>query len=529
MEFWKNPIEHDDNKEQYFMTTIECPNCHTSFEVDANSYNSVVHQIKNVEFQKEIQARLEEEQRLYEEKVKSLEKEHKFEQSKAIDRVIADKDEEIQRLKSSLQIAENEIQHKLESLEKDHKSETEKLVSDYERKFEAIRHKDAEDKAQCINKLQEANSQLQHKVENNEQTRALAIAQAIQQKAEEISRKNEEIQRLESNLKIAKSEAQHQLQLLKTQADADQKEAVHQAEDRLKDEHSKELQTLTAKYDDQLKTKNDELERIQNYKNRLSTKMIGESLEQFCETEFNKLRATAFPKVFFEKDNDAKSGSKCDFIFREQTEDGIELISIAFEMKNEAENTAVKHKNEDFFKKLDKDRNEKKCEYAVLVSCLEQDSELYNTGIVDVSYKYPKMYVVRPQFFIPIISLLRNEALNSVRYRYQLVEYQNRNIDVTNFENKLSEVKDQFKTNFDRAQKKFNDAVAEIDKSIEHLEKIKEALLASEKHLEHANNKLQDVTVRKLTYQNPTMQQMFRETKKKTEIVEQTEDIEVPF
>jgi hypothetical protein len=199
------------------MTTIECPNCHTSFEVNANSYNSVVHQIKNVEFQKEIQARLEEEQRLYEEKVKSLEKEHKFEQSKAIDRVIADKDEEIQRL--------------------------------------------------------------------------------------------------ESNLKIAKSEAQHQLQLLKTQADADQKEAVHQAEDRLKDEHSKELQTLTAKYDDQLKTKNDELERIQNYKNRLSTKMIGESLEQFCETEFNKLRATAFPKVFFEKDNDAKSGSKCDFIF----------------------------------------------------------------------------------------------------------------------------------------------------------------------------------------------------------------------
>lgn len=198
-------------------------------------------------------------------------------------------------------------------------------------------------------------------------------------------------------------------------------------------------------------------------------------------------------------------------------------------MKNEADNTVIRHKNEDFFKKLDKDRNEKKCVYAVLVSCLEQDNDFYNAGIADVSHKYQKMYVVRPKFFIPIITPLRNAALNSVPYRHQLAECQNRNIDVTNFESKLSEVKDQFKTNFDRAQKKFNDAVAEIDKSIEHLKKIKEALLASEKHLGHANNKLQDVTVRKLTYQNPIMQQIFRETKKKTEIVEQTEDIEVPF
>jgi hypothetical protein len=418
---------HDSNKEQYFMTTIKCPNCHTSFEVDENCYNSVVQQIKNAEFQKEIEARLEQERRLYEENVRFLEEKLKSEQSK----VIADKDKKIQLL--------------------------------------------------------------------------------------------------ESDLKIAKSETQHELELLKKQADADQKEAVHQAEDRLKDEHSKELQTLTKEYDAQLKTQNDELERIKNYRNSLSTKMVGESLEQFCETEFNGFRAMAFSKAFFEKDNDAKSGSKCDFIFRESTEDGIEFISIAFEMKNEAVNTAVRHKNEDFFKKLDKDRNEKKCEYAVLVSCLEQDSELYNRGIVDVSYKYPKMYVVRPQFFIPIISLLRNEALDSVHYRRQLVEYQNRNIDVTNFENKLSEVKDQIKTNVDHARKRLNDAVAEIDKSIEHLQKIKEALLASEKHWGHANNKLQDVTVRKLTYQNPTMQRMFKETKKRTEIVEQTEDIEVPF
>ena len=369
-------MEHDSNKEQYFMTTIECPNCHTSFEVDENSYNSVVHQIKNVEFQKEIQARLEEERRLYEENVRFLEEKLKSEQSK----VIADKDKEIQSLKSDLKIAKSETQHKLESLGKDHKSETEKLVSDYERKLEEIRHADAEDKAKCIDELNKANSQLQHKVENNEQAMALAIAQEIQKKAEEISRKNEEIQRLESNLQITKASFQNQLQLLETQANADRKEAVRQAEDRLKDEHSKKLQTLTKEYDAQLKTQNDELERIKNYRNSLSTKMVGESLEQFCETEFNKLRATAFPKAFFEKDNDAKSGSKCDFIFREQTEDGIELISIAFEMKNEAENTAVKHKNEDFFKKLDKDRNEKKCEYAVLVSCLEQNSELYNTG-----------------------------------------------------------------------------------------------------------------------------------------------------
>ena len=467
------------------MTTIKCPNCHTSFEVDENSYNSVVHQIKNAEFQKEMQERLAQTERFYNEKLQDLKE-------------------------------KNELERK-------------NLTSDYERKLEAMRHDNAEDKAQSVNKLEETISQLQHKIDNNEQAKALAIAQVIQQKAEEIAYKNKEIQRLESNLQIAKDEAQHQLQLLKTQGDADQKEAVHQAEDRLKGEHSKELQTLEENYKIQLKEQGDELERIKNYKSRLSTKMVGENLEQFCETEFNKLRATAFQKAFFEKDNDAQSGSKCDFIFREQTEDGIEFISIAFEMKNEAENTTSGHKNEDFFKKLDKDRTEKHCEYAVLVSCLERDNDLYNEGIVDVSHKYPKMYVVRPQFFIPIISLLRNGALNSIHYRRKLVEYQNRNIDVTNFEHKLSEFTNQFKTSYDRAQKRSNDAIAEIDKAIERLQKTKEALLLSVKHWGHANDKLQDVTIRKLTYNNPTMQQMFKEAKKETEIVEQTEDTEVPF
>ena len=257
--------------------------------------------------------------------------------------------------------------------------------------------------------------------------------------------------------------------------------------------------------------------------------MIGESLEQFCETEFNLQRARAFPKAYFEKDNDAKSGSKCDFIFRDFTEDGIEFISIAFEMKNEADNTAVGHKNEDFFKKLDKDRNEKNCEYAVLVSCLERDSELYNTGIVDVSHKYPKMYVVRPQFFIPILSLLRTEAQRSVSDKRQLAEYRSRNIDVTNFEDKFSEGKKQFETNYNHARNRFYEAVAEIDKSIEHLKKIKDALVLSEKHLGHANDKLQDITVRKLTYNNPTMQRLFKEARDKNENAERTKDTEVPF
>ena len=244
-------------------------------------------------------------------------------------------------------------------------------------------------------------------------------------------------------------------------------------------------------------------------KAKLSTKMVGETLEQHCEIEFNKIRATAFPLAHFDKDNDASSGSKGDYIFRDKSESGTELVSIMFEMKNESDTTATKKKNEDFFKELDKDRNEKGCEYAVLVSMLEADNDLYNTGIVDVSYKYPKMYVIRPQFFIPMITLLRNAALNSLQYKTELELVKAQNIDVTNFENDLDSFKTAFGKNYELASRKFQTALDEIDKSINHLQKTKDALLSTDRNLRLANNKAQDVTVKKLTRKNPTMAAKF--------------------
>jgi len=276
--------------------------------------------------------------------------------------------------------------------------------------------------------------------------------------------------------------------------------------------------SLKEKYETQIKDRNDEIERLRELKARLSTKMVGETLEQHCETEFNRLRATAFPKVHFEKDNDASTGSKGDYIFREQDEAGIEIVSIMFEMKNESDQTATKKKNEDFFKELDKDRNEKKCEYAILVSLLEPDSELYNTGIVDVSHRFQKMYVVRPQFFIPIITLIRNAAMNSLKFKTELALVKAQNIDITNFENELDSFKDAFGKNFELASRKFNTAIEEIDKSIKHLQNTKEALLSTDKNLRIANDKAQDVTIKKLTKSNPTMASKFAELHKNPEI-----------
>ena len=249
-------------------------------------------------------------------------------------------------------------------------------------------------------------------------------------------------------------------------------------------------------------------------KARLSTKMIGETLEQHCETEFNRIRATAFPRAYFEKDNDARGGSKGDYIFKDSDDSDIESVSIMFEMKNEGDETATKKKNEDFLKELDKDRNEKGCEYAVLVSLLEADSELYNTGIVDVSHRYPKMYVIRPQFFIPIITLLRNAAQNALQYKAELAVVRSQNIDITNFEDKLDAFKSGFARNYELASKKFKTAIDEIDKTITHLQKTKDALLGSENNLRLANNKADDLTVKKLTRNNPTMADKFAESGK---------------
>lgn len=269
--------------------------------------------------------------------------------------------------------------------------------------------------------------------------------------------------------------------------------------------------SLKDKYETELKTKDEMIAYYKDMKAKLSTKMVGETLEQHCETEFNKLRATAFPNAYFEKDNDSKTGSKGDYIYRETDDAGNEIISIMFEMKNEGDETATKHRNEDFLKELDKDRIEKKCEYAVLVTLLEADSELYNTGIVDVSYRYPKMYVIRPQFFIPIITLLRNAALNSLKYKSELALVKAQNVDITNFEDNMNDFKEKFSRNYELASKKFKTAVDEIDKTIDHLQKTKENLLRSEDHLRLANQKAEDLSIKRLTRGNPTMASKFAE------------------
>jgi hypothetical protein len=270
-------------------------------------------------------------------------------------------------------------------------------------------------------------------------------------------------------------------------------------------------QSLKDKYETQIKDRDDAIERLRDMKARLSTKMVGESLEQHCETEFNRIRATAFPRAYFEKDNDARTGSKGDYIFRDTDEAGTEIVSIMFEMKNELDTTSTKKKNEDFLKELDKDRNEKGCEYAVLVSLLEPESELYNSGIVDVFHRYPRMYIVRPQFFLPIITLLRNAAMKSLEYKRELALVKAQSVDITNFENDLDNFKTAFAKNYDLASRKFQTAIDEIDKSIDHLQKTKDALLSTDRNLRLANNKAQDVTIKKLTRRNPTMAVKFDE------------------
>jgi len=268
------------------------------------------------------------------------------------------------------------------------------------------------------------------------------------------------------------------------------------------------------KYENELRLKDELVERYKDMKLKLSTKMVGETLEIHCETEFNKLRATGFQNAYFEKDNDATTGNKGDYIYRENDKDGNEIISIMFEMKNEGDETATKKKNEDFLQKLDKDRIEKKCEYAILVTLLESENELYNTGIVDMSHKYPKMYVIRPQFFIQIITLLRNASMNSLKYKAELALVKNQNVDITNFESDMNQFKEGFAKNYDLASRKFKTAIDEIDKTIDHLQKTKEALLSSENNLRLANNKAEDLTIKKLTRGNPTMTEKFAEISK---------------
>ncbi len=331
-------------------------------------------------------------------------------------------------------------------------------------------------------------AQLKGQLENQQTEKQLAVSQAIQELSE---KKNTEINQIQKQMDTLKSQSYVESEKMRTQ------------------------------YDELLKSKDREIadqkalvEQYKDFKIRLSTKMIGESLEQHCSYEFNKNRMGMFPNAYFEKDNDARSGSKGDFIFRDFDEEGTEIISIMFEMKNENETTSTKHKNEDFLKELDKDRREKNCEYAVLCSMLEADNDLYNEGIVDVSYRYEKMYVIRPQFFIPIITLLRNAAMNALDYKKQLIVEKNNNLDLANFEDNMNRFKDAFGKNYASASKKFSDAIDEIDKSIQHLQKIKDALTSSDRQLRLANDKAQDLTIRKLTKNAPSVRQKLEEVKK---------------
>lgn len=326
----------------------------------------------------------------------------------------------------------------------------------------------------------------------------------------EQARREAEIQALKAKLDATQTE--RQLAVAQAVSDIEkQKEALANQLERAALEKELSESALKDKYETQIKDRDDAIERLKDMKARLSTKMLGESLEQHCETEFNKIRATAFPRAYFEKDNDARSGSKGDFIFKDFDEQGIEIVSIMFEMKNEADATATKKRNEDFLKELDKDRTEKGCEYAILVSLLEADSDYYNTGIVDVGHRYPKMYVIRPQFFLSMITLLRNAAMGALAYKTELKLIKDQNIDITHFEDNLEKFKDAFGKNYELASRKFQTAIEEIDKSISHLQKTKEALLSSDRQLRLANDKAQDVTIKKLTRGNETMAAKFRE------------------
>jgi len=364
--------------------------------------------------------------------------------------------------------------------------------------------------ANLRNSLQEALSKKDNEISALKAKSEKELSEKLNAKESELAELKAKIGHAELDKKLAISEVtknlEKQLDDLSNSIKTIELEKIN-SENLIKQQFSSELQSKDAI----IQFKTEELERFKDMKSKLSTKMLGESLEQHCEIEFNKLRATAFPNAYFEKDNNSSSGSKGDFIYKENDAAGNEIISIMFEMKNEADQTSTKKKNEDFFKELDKDRNEKKCEYAVLVSILEAESELYNSGIVDVSYKYPKMYVVRPQFFIPIITLLRNAALTSLKYKAELALVKSQNIDITNFEDKMNKFKEGFAKNYDLASRKFKDAIDGIDKTIKELEKTKVALMSSENNLRLANEKTEDLTIKKLTHGNPTMKAKFDE------------------
>lgn len=428
------------------MAELKCPHCGQAFTVDDTELSSIISQIRDKEFEKDLNNRVGELEKHLSEKhaleLGSLEQKHSLELNSLNE-------------KFAMELNSKENEFKL-SVNEEHEKEIQGLKEE-------------------LNKMTKANEELKVQLSD---TKA------------QLTNSETKLSNSEDKLKLAVLEAVTKVENEK-----------HTLENDLRNEKDKHLAIL--------KEKDEQIEYYKDLKTKMSTKMVGETLEQHCEILFNQLRPTAFRNAYFEKDNDSRTGSKGDYIYRECDENGVEIISIMFEMKNEMDETATKHKNEDFFKELDKDRNEKNCEYAVLVSMLESDSELYNAGIVDVSYRYEKMYVVRPQCFIPIITLLRNASMNALSYKQELLAVKNENIDISNFEDSLLKFKDDFGRNYNLAHDHFNKAIDEIDKTISHLEKVKKELLGSDNQLRIATNKVEDISVKKLTKDNPTMREKF--------------------
>lgn len=450
------------------MQEIRCPKCNEVFQVDDSGYSQIVQQVRDKEFEKEAARRAEELEKAKNSELKILEMEYE----KKLESALSEKSDDITDKEKRI----TELEARLESIE----SEKQLAVANAVRERENSFSEESSKAQKAISDKESLIKQLELQLQQAQSLQQAALDKAKSENALALEKKQNEINELNSQLKTKDSEA------------------------------ALRCKTIEEKYAIELKNKDELIEQYKDFKARLSTKMVGETLEQHCLTQFNSLRMSAFPNAYFEKDNDARSGSKGDFIFRESSEDGIEFISIMFEMKNEMDTTATKHKNEDFFKELDKDRNEKGCEYAVLVSMLEADNEFYNAGIVDVSYKYPKMYVIRPQFFIPLISLLRNAARNSLEYKRELAMAKAQQVDLTNFENNINEFKNAFSKNYQLASKKFNIAIEEIDKTIDHLQKTKDALLSSENNLRLANNKAEEqLTIKKLTKDAPSIKEEF--------------------
>lgn len=442
------------------MNEIKCPHCGEVFQVDERGFADIVRQVRTAEFDKEITQR----ERLL-----------KSQSAQSLDLAIAKERQKARedQIKRDSKIAE--LEAKLASIEEDSAAHVRLVKAESAKALtQATADRDAEI------------ASLKAQMKSQEQRFAAEKELAVSQGRAAAERERDEAK---AAVELGRARAAQEQAMLR-----------------------EKMQSELSRKDELIKYKDDEIARVKEMKARLSTKMVGESLEQHCEIEFNKIRATAFPHAYFEKDNDVVEGTKGDFVFREcDPETGEEIISIMFEMKNENDETRTKHKNEDFFKKLDSDRKKKNCEYAVLCTMLEPDNDLYNEGIVDMGYRFEKMYVIRPQFFIPIISILRNAALSALQYKTQLAEVRNQNIDITNFEESMEDFKTKFSKNYDLASRKFQTAIEEIDKTIDHLQKTKEALLGSERNLRLANDKAQDLSIKKLTRKNPTMKAKFAE------------------